>query len=99
MKKTMLMGLFMGAIVLAMISASVIPTVDAGRCNPQGTATGNPHGFQNPTGNPHDTDNDDGDDDTGNPHNRCDPDNPPGNGNDDDGEDDDDGDGGQDQLP
>ena len=76
MSKTVFIAVIIGAIAMIMIASSIVPnTVNAepGKCNPQGTSTGDPHGFRNPTGNPDDTDNDDSDDDTGNPHRECDP--------------------------
>jgi hypothetical protein len=72
------MSLVIGAAVIAMLASNLLPSAEAGRCNPQGSTTGDPHGFRNPTGDPHDED----DDERGNPHNDCDPDNPPGNGQD-----------------
>ena len=72
MSKTIFLGLVIGAVAMIMLASSILPTVEAVKCNPQGFETGDPHGFNNPTGNPHNTDNDDGDDDRGNPHNECD---------------------------
>jgi hypothetical protein len=73
MSKTIFLGLIIGAVAMIIMASSILPNSVTGKCNPQGSTTGNPHGFQNPTGNPHDTDNDDSDDDTGNPHRECDP--------------------------
>ena len=77
MSKTIFLGIIIGAVAMIMVASSVFPNAanaEPGKCNPQGTSTGNPHGFHNPTGNPHNADNDDSDDDTGNPHSECDPD-------------------------
>ena len=63
------MGLIAGAIALAMISASLLPAVDAEprKCNPQRHLTGDPHNDVGApkTGDPHDNG------EKGNPHDRC----------------------------
>lgn len=72
MSKTIFLGLIIGAVAMIMLASSIVPSVEAGRCNPQGHETGDPH-FGTP-GDPHD------DEGGGNPHGGCNPpDNPPGN--------------------
>lgn len=65
-KVTTALLLAVAAIASISIGTSIALAVSDG-CNPQGSATGDPHGFRNPTGDPHDED----DDERGNPHREC----------------------------